>query len=145
MGIGCKCRALKSNAFWQEIPHSRQPALPAVSKWLSGIADVLPKRKKQLLPGKITRSECYPVALCSRPAAVSPDLKSCTSRQHFWDWKEQQLPLICGRTVDLNASVAQLRERAQRLGYTDAIRERTQTRQDQGILTCCAMSDKEQK
>lgn len=131
--------------FWQEIPLNRHPALPAVSKWLSGTANVLPQRKITAASGENHQERCYPVALSSRLAAVSPDPKSRTSHQCFWDWKEQQLALICRRTVDLNASIAQLRERAQRLGYMDAMHERTQTRQDQGILTCCAMSDKEQK
>lgn len=71
-----------------------KPALPAISKWLSGIANVLPKREKQLFPGKNQRNKCYAVALCPKLAAVCLDPKSCTSHRHFWDRKEQRPTLI---------------------------------------------------
>lgn len=44
-----------------------KPALPAISKWLSGMANVLPE-KKDMLQGKSTRSRPYPAALGPRLA-----------------------------------------------------------------------------
>lgn len=84
------------------------------------------------------------MALCPRLSALCPHPEPWTSHQLSWEWKEQPLALIWERTVQLNANISQLCERAQCLRHTAAIPERVQARQDQGILVCWATSAIEQ-
>lgn len=89
------------------------------------------KHKEQTL-------SCSPVSQTRRhtPGSEAP--------YFTWDWEEQRPALVEERAAVPNANIAQPCERARCLGHMDAIHERIQTRQDQGILSCFATLDQEQ-
>lgn len=70
-----------------------KPALPTISKWLSGMANILPEKKDSCSKEKHEEQTLS----CSSVSQTSPtclDPKPRASHGHFWDWEEQGPALV---------------------------------------------------